>query len=183
MVKQSSSLLHGLKGYVISRFIIFLGRGVDSGKDADRVIAFCKDTGFRDMVTFLVNIFSGGAFRTIADDTESLKMITIGFDDIAVIDVNYRFIRNPFFNGLKIGSCRQPRNATVEMFRKGINNIYFFGIFGKLIRNIRQQAAVGDKHTVGRVSGKFPFWFRKTFGIYLRKLKFSISFVKYLMYN
>ena len=131
----------------------------------------------------MVIIFSGGAFRTIADDTESLKMITIGFDDIAVIDVNYRFIRNPFFNGLKIGSCRQPRNATVEMFRKGINNIYFFGIFGKLIRNIRQQAAVGDKHTVGRVSGKFPFWFRKTFGIYLRKLKFSISFVKYLMYN
>ena len=65
-------------------------------EDTDRMIAFCQYTGFCHMIAFFVNVFCVRAFRAIPDNAESLEFITIRLYDITVIDVDDRFIRNPF---------------------------------------------------------------------------------------
>ena len=79
------------------------------------MIAACKNTGFGNMISFFVNIFGGGTFRTITNDTKSFKFISVRFCNIAVINVNDWFIGNPFFNCLKIGNRGFLRNSLFKM--------------------------------------------------------------------
>lgn len=82
--------LHGGEGDIISGGkILFAGR-MDLREDADRVAVCSKDSGLRDMVAFLINIFGRRAFRTIADDAEGFKFMAIGLHDITVINKDNR---------------------------------------------------------------------------------------------
>ncbi|CUX14314.1 hypothetical protein BN3456_00045 [Clostridium sp. C105KSO13] len=134
--KESCALFHSFKSDGICGFITFFRRGMDSGKDTDWMIAFCKDTGFCDMIPFLVNIFSGCAFGTIPNNAKSFKFITIWFYNVTVINVNNRFRRNPFFNRMKIGYSCLCRNSFVKMSGKAVNNIYLLRILVELVNDI-----------------------------------------------
>ena len=79
------------------------------------MITFCKNAGLGYMITFFVNIFCGGTFRTITNDTQSFKFISVRLCNITVINMNDWFIGNPFFNCLKIGNSGFLRNALFKM--------------------------------------------------------------------
>ena len=71
---------------------------MNPGKDADRMSAVCHDASLRNMIAFFINIFNRGTFRAITNSPQSLKFVTIGFDNIGIIDVNNGFRRSPVFN-------------------------------------------------------------------------------------
>ena len=105
--KEVGSPFYGLKSNRIGRFIIFFLRRMDLRKNANRMIDASKNTGFRYMIAFFINIFRGSTFRAIPDNSESFQFIAGRLNNITIIDVNYGVIRHPFFNLLQIGGNRR----------------------------------------------------------------------------
>lgn len=69
---------------------------MDFREKADEVVVFGESTGFCYMITFFINGFRCSTFRTIPDKSERLKFHAIRFRNIAVIDMDYRLVRNSF---------------------------------------------------------------------------------------
>lgn len=123
---------------------------MDSGENTDRKIIFCQDTGFGYMVSFFVNIFVFCAPGTIPDKTESFKFITVGFDDVGVINMDNRLCRDPFMDQGQIRADGFWRGTLVQMPSKPFRRIYFFSIFMEVINDIGEEATAGSKNTVGQ---------------------------------
>lgn len=67
---------------------------MDLRENTDRMSAFSKDTGFRDMIFFFINVFGVRTLGAVPDETEIFKTLTVGVDDIGVIDENNRLRRS-----------------------------------------------------------------------------------------
>ena len=96
--KKLCPCFNGGKSDGIRRFVTLFRGGMNPGKDADRMSAVCHDASLRNMIAFFINIFNRGTFRAITNSPQSLKFVTIGFDNIGIIDVNNGFRRSPVFN-------------------------------------------------------------------------------------
>ncbi len=118
------------------------------------MIAFGQDTGFCHMIAFFIDIFGIRAFGTVSDKAEGFKLAAIGFYDIAVIKMDYRLIGNPFSDGVKIGAQGFLGSAFVKVTGKPFDAVDLFGIFVKLIHDIREKAALGSEHAIGDVGSK-----------------------------
>ena len=81
---------------------------------------------FGNMIAFFVNIFHFGTFWTISYQTKILKLISIGFYHIAVIDMNNRLLRNTLANERKIRFQSSRWNTLIELSGKTFNRIDFF---------------------------------------------------------
>ena len=79
------------------------------------MIAFCKYTGFRNMIAFFVDIFCPGTFRAIPDNAKRLEFISVRFYNVTVINMYDRLCGNPFFNQTKIRSGCSSRSSMTEM--------------------------------------------------------------------
>ena len=79
---------------------------------------------------------------TIADNSKSLKFISVRLCHITVIDMNDRVRRSHLFHLLEISRCSQGRCAFFETPGEAFHNIYFFGGLMKMIRNIGEQTAL-----------------------------------------
>ena len=116
------------------------------------------------MIPLFINILCRSTLRTIPDNTEGFKFVTIRFYHITVINVDDRLIGNPFFYCLKIGGCSFCGGAIFQMSGKAVNDINFFRVFMELVNHIHQKTASGSQHTVGDVSGEFAIGFREVPG-------------------
>ena len=72
------------------------------GEDTDGMAVLRKGAGFCDMVAFFIDVLCVRAFGAIPDKARGFKLAAIRFHDIAVIDMDNRFIRDPFADGVKI---------------------------------------------------------------------------------
>lgn len=62
------------------------------------------------------------------------------------------------------------------MSGKTVDNIYFIGIFMKLVNNIDMKADSGSKYAMSNISSKFTFEFRESFQKFICKsLNFSFQ--------
>ena len=58
------------------------------------MITGSKNTGFCYMITFFINIFRGSTFGAIPDESDVFKFITVGFDNIAAIQLENIFSKH-----------------------------------------------------------------------------------------
>jgi hypothetical protein len=140
---------------------------MDSGINADGVIAFGEDTSFCDMIAFLIDIFGIRAFGTVPDKAESFKLAAIGLHDITVINMDHRLIGNPSADGVKIREQCAFGSAFVQVAGEPFHTVDLFGIFVKLIHDIREKAAAGGQHAIGDVGRKFSVGLGKTLGDFI----------------
>ena len=126
--------------------------------------ALCQDTGFGYMIAFFINIFNIRTFGTIPDNIESFKFIAIWLYDITVIDMNNRFVRDPFTDRGKIGMQGFYRGAVIQMPCKPFYGIDLFRRFMKLINDIRKKTAAGSEHTISHVSSELSIRFGQVSG-------------------
>lgn len=101
--EQGSTPLYSSKGNVIDGSKILFFCRVDLRKNTDRMGVVCEDTGFCHMIPFFIDTFSVCAFGAVPDKTEGFKAAALGFHNIAVVDMDNGFIRDPFADSGKIG--------------------------------------------------------------------------------
>ena len=75
---------------------------MDLREDTDGMAILRKGAGFCDMVAFFIDVLCVRAFGAIPDEAKGFKLAAIRFHDIAVIDMDDRFIRNLFADGVKV---------------------------------------------------------------------------------
>ena len=102
---------------------------MDLRKDTDRVIAACKYSSFRYMISFFINILCSGAFRAIAHQSERFKFIAVRFYNIAVVDMDDQLGRAPIFHLQQISFQSIPGNPFGEMSGKAVNDVNLSGRF------------------------------------------------------
>ena len=73
---------------------LFTGR-MNFGKDTDWMIVVGKHRGFGYMIALFIDIFCGRALGTITNPSKRFKFKTVGFDNIAVVDMDNRLGRTP----------------------------------------------------------------------------------------
>lgn len=161
--KQCFGTFHGRKGHMVEGSEPFFSGRVDFRKDAGRMAVTGKNGGLCYIVAFFMNIFCGRTFGTVTHPAEGFKFVTVRLYDIAVIDMDDRLVRTPFFN------LNQGRNESLlwysfcQIAGKTVYGINFFGGFQQAVSNVREQAAVRNKHTVNHVSSKFSIRSGKSF--------------------
>ena len=75
---------------------------MDLGEDTDGMAVLREGAGFCDMVAFFIDVLCVRAFGAVPDKAEGFELASIRFHDIAVIDMDDRFIRDPFADGVKV---------------------------------------------------------------------------------
>ena len=91
---------------------------------------------------------------TIPDEARGFKLAAIRFHDIAVIDMDDRFIREPFADGEKVWFLRFSRNPFIQMPGEPLYGIDLLGTFVELVYDVGQQATSGSKDAVSHISSK-----------------------------
>ena len=127
-------------------------------------IGSIRDSGLRDMIAFLINIFGRSAFRAVADGAEGLKFMAVRLHNITVVDQDDRRRRTPFFDQGEISPKGIGRDALCKMSGKAVNGIDLFGGFMKACGDIGEEAAFGGKDAIIHVSHELAFRFRKLSG-------------------
>lgn len=67
------------------------------------------------------------------------------------------------------------------MYGKPFHRIDLFGRFMKLVYDISKKTAAIGKNTIGHVGSELAIWFGKMSGNFSGKVKFPVSFDRYLM--
>lgn len=106
--KKGVTGIQGAKDDIIYRSNILFFRGMDLRENTDRMSAFSKDTGFRDMIVLFINIFEVGTLGAISDEPKVFKVPSVRFDHIEAIDEDDRIGRSHSADQRTIGTAGQP---------------------------------------------------------------------------
>ncbi|WP_027291971.1 hypothetical protein [Robinsoniella sp. KNHs210] len=98
------------------------------GKDTDWMIVVGKHRGFGYMIALFIDIFCGRAFGTITYLAKRFKFITVGFDNISVVDMDNRLSRTPLFKLCEISFQSYLGSALCKMLRKAVNKLIFLEV-------------------------------------------------------
>ncbi len=142
---------------------------MDFRKDADGMAVFCEGAGFRNRVAFFIDIFCIGVFGAVPDKAEGFEFTAVRFDDIRVINMDDRFVWEPFADWGEIGIQGFARDAFIQMPGEAFNRIDLFRMFVECIHDVGQKAAARSEHTVGHIGGKFFIGFGELSGNFIRK--------------
>lgn len=153
-VEKGGCSLHGTEGDVINGGKVFSPGRMDSGENAHGMAAFIKETGFRGMISFFINVFGVRTFGAVPDETETFKALTVGFDDIRVIDEDNRLRRDYCADVRKIRFNGRWRNTFIQMSGEPFHDIDFLCLFMEPVYDIGEEAAVGGKDAIGHVGSE-----------------------------